>query len=134
MDKSIIGIILMFSTIFISRIISDRAMKKLDNEKKVILVSLYSNKMIYLFGVTITIVVLGLLRERFRLIDVRVNFMLFIFLIIGYALFSFFCSYRKLKKNNFPKPYIHTYLLSLVIRIAGMIILVTLVTLDLSHL
>lgn len=123
MDYQIIGFIVFASTILISRVLNDKAMKKLNQEKKATLIDLHSNKSIYLFILMIAAGIFFVLSEKLKLIDSLLNIVLFIFLLIGLAMIGFFRSYKKLKENDFPESYIRTYLFTTVIKIMGVILL-----------
>lgn len=118
MNKFIISFIILFGTFFISRIIIEKATKKLDQDKKAALIDLFSKARVYSFGITIGLMILFWVSLNFNLstpwIDMGLIFMLTIIM-------SYF-SYKKLKVNNFPATYIKSYLLSTLLRLFALMI------------
>jgi divalent metal cation (Fe/Co/Zn/Cd) transporter len=122
MDNFIIAFILLLGVVFISRMINEKANKKLDQAKKAELIDLFSSTRIYSFGVLIVIIILFFLSLRFNLLDPFITYLIYIFLVIAYLIITGLNSFRLLKKNNFPDSFIKSYLISTTIRFLGLII------------
>jgi hypothetical protein len=121
MDTFIISFTLLLGVVFLSRMINEKANKKLDQTKKAELVDLFSSSRIYSFGALIVIIIMFFLSLRFDLIDPFVTYLIYIFLAITYMIITGLYSYKILRKNNFPDSYIRSYLLSTTIRFIGLV-------------
>ncbi|MCO4294098.1 hypothetical protein NF867_14640 [Solitalea sp. MAHUQ-68] len=127
MDDFMIAIVLLLVTTFISRTISEKATKKLDQIKKAELIDLFSNGRIYAFGILIGIVVLFFLSTKFNLLDPLIAYIIYIVSILVFLIVTSIISYRKLKANDFPGTYIKSYLLSTSLRFIGFVIFFTMI-------
>lgn len=113
---SFIGLIV---AIIVSRILSERAIKKLSNDEKGRLLDSFSSYRLYN-----TIVILGLFVVYF----VATNYfpqsysiltLIFIVLFFTVSITITVLSYKKLKSINMPDSYINNFLVSMVIQYAG---------------
>lgn len=123
MDNYIIGMVSFFLTILISIILLGRARTKLDHEKLLIVAKLNSMNTRYLFGTMLLIVLLSVLSQKLHWIHLWISFYAIIFIVPAYTALSFIWTFQKLKKNNFPKSYINTYLSCVIIRVIGIVLL-----------
>jgi hypothetical protein len=123
MENYIIGMVSFFLTILISIILLGRARTKLDHEKLLIVAKLNSMNMRYLFGTMLLIVLLSVLSQKLHWIHLWISFYAIIFIVPAYTALSFIWTFQKLKKNNFPKSYINTYLSCVIIRVIGIVLL-----------
>lgn len=126
MDDLMIAVIVLLSFTFASRVINERANKKLDQEKKAELIDLFSKDRMYTFAVLISIIILFFASLKFDLLKPFLTFVIYIFSILLFLVSSSIMSYRKLKKAEFPSSYINTYILSTVLRLLGFVIFVAL--------
>jgi hypothetical protein len=121
-DNLMIAFVLLLGCIFASRTISIRATKKLDQDKKALLMDLFSGVGIYTYGILIGIIVLFFISLRFHLIDPFITYIIYIVSLLGFIIILSYFSYSKLKKNNFPDSYIKSYLISTSLRLLGLVI------------
>jgi len=127
MDNFMIAFVLLFGSIFISRIINEKATKKLDQDKKVALIDVFSNGRIYTFGILMGIIVLFFISMKFNLIDPLITYIVYIVSIFTFIIITSLFSYRRLKANDFPDSYIKSYLLSTSLRFIGLVIFFALI-------
>jgi len=127
MDRFMIAFLLVLGLIFLSRIINEKANKKLTTEKKLELYDLFSKNRIYTFGILIGIIILFFASMKFSLLDPTTSFILYIFLVLSFLAISGYSSYKKLKEHDFPDFYIKSYLLTTSIRFLGIVIFFALI-------
>ena len=108
--------------IFGARTINDRAVKKLDAEKKVELIDLFSGSRSWNFLLLLVIIGLFFLVLRFDLLDPVISIVLYIVALVAYMVFFGKISYDKLKKNDFPADFIRSYIISVSIRLVGIVV------------
>lgn len=115
---------LLFLSIFIARIISEKATQALSDDKKLALIDLFSKKRIYSLGIILGVFALYIFVQMVESIDaVLANIIYFGFLLL-YMFISGYLSYRKLKNHDFPAAYIKSYLFALVVRFVGLAVFV----------
>jgi len=120
----LLSFFVLFLSIFIARIITEKATQALSDEKKLALIDLFSKKRIYSLGIILGVFALYILVQMIDGIDgVLANIIYFSFLIL-YMFISGYLNYRKLKSNDFPSAYIKSYLFALVVRFVGMAVFV----------
>lgn len=124
-----IGLFSMLGIILVARILNERALRKLDKEKKVELLDLFSGRRIYSFIALIVILALFYAGIKFEVVPPLVNVVIFVCLIALHILFSGLSSYRVLKNNDFPEFYITNYLLTTSLRIVSLVIFFLFMTL-----
>nr|WP_294859735.1 hypothetical protein [uncultured Fluviicola sp.] len=123
MDNNYItGLFSMLFVLLISRILSERAMKKLDQNQKVALLDLFSNRRIYNYVILIGIIGLFFACSKFELISSAFNIVIYVILLTLYIFINTLLSYRKLKDYDFPDFYIRTYLFTSSLRIVGLVV------------
>lgn len=115
-----IGVLVLLGSIVVARIISERAMKKLEPNKKSDLIDLFSGRA---YTSIILLVILGLffLNIKFEVIDSMIAYILYIISILAYSIVTGIQSYRKLKGNGFPDPYIQAHIISTTLRVVGLV-------------
>lgn len=126
MDYYIIGIVLFFAAILISGALLARAGSRLDREKLMLVSNLNSIRNSSFFGVILVILFISLLGGKFQWINFAVSFYAIIFILVAYVVWSLVFTFGKLKKNDFSKSYIQTYLTCVIIRLIGGILLFSL--------
>ena len=119
-----IAVVVLLVAIFSSRMINEKANKKLEQDKKAALIDIFSNNRIWTYGVLIAIVVLFYISLRFNLINPVWTYIIYIVSLIAYILTISYNSYIKLKANDFPNSYIKSYILSTALRLLGILIFV----------
>jgi hypothetical protein len=121
MDHYIIGIVLFFASILIliSVALLARAGVKLDREKLMLVSNLNSIRNRSFFGVVLVILFISYLGGKFQWINSSVSFYAIISVLVAYLVWSLVFTLGKLKKNDFSKSYIRTYLTCLIIRVIG---------------
>jgi hypothetical protein len=124
MDNNyMIAIVTWLGFTFASRIINDRASKKLEQDKKAALIDLFSKSGRVTFGIMIVIIVLFFLSLKFKLIvEAWTAFFAYFTSVSILLFFSSYGSYKKLKENNFPDSYISAYILSTALRLLGFVL------------
>lgn len=126
MDNFMISFIIFIVAIFFSRKIIEKANKKLDQEKKAALIDVFSRDRIWTYGMLLGLIILFFITLRFSLIDPLWAYLIYIFLLISYVIMMAYYSYKKLKTNDFPSFYIQSYVLSLSLRLIGLLIFIAL--------
>ena len=121
MDNFIAAFILMLGLNFIAQFINSKALKKLDDEKKLLLIDLFAASRINTFAVLFGIIVLFLLNLKFQLINPRVSLLIYLFLLITFIIITSSMAYKKLKANAFSDDFIRSYILSTSVRFLGLI-------------
>jgi hypothetical protein len=121
MDNFIAAFILMLGLNFIAQFINTKALKKLDEEKKLLLIDLFAASRINTFAVLFGIIVLFLLNLKFQLINPRVSLLIYLFLLITFIIVTSNMAYKKLKANAFSDDFIRSYILSTSVRFLGLI-------------
>ena len=120
MDNLLIGYLFLFAVIFITKILNDKANKKLDADKKAELIDLFSTSKYYSYGILFGILLLFFLNIKLHYIDL-VTSMILLFIFIFFQLFiSGYTYYHKLKKRHFPEEYITLFITTIIVRSAGL--------------
>ncbi len=117
-----LAFIFLLIIIFISRILSEKAYKKLEPTKKVELMELFSGNSTLVFGILIILLMLYFISLYFKLIDPVISFLIYTITIVVLVLLAGMNSYKKLKANNFPASYIQTFLLASALRLIGLVV------------
>lgn len=126
MDNFMIAFVLLMLSVFASRLLSERAGKKLDQEKKAALVDLFSADRIWSYGILFGIVLLFFLSLKFGLVEAFWAYTAYIVLLLAYLLILSYRSYTKLKAHGFPAAYIQSFILASTLRFLGLLLFVTL--------
>ncbi|SMD37979.1 hypothetical protein SAMN04488029_3572 [Reichenbachiella faecimaris] len=119
MSSFMIAVLVLFSTVFIARIINERALKTLDPEKKSNLIDLFSNFRIYSFGGMIVFLGIYYYIIANHLLPSTIAFSLYFLCVAIFLFFSAYFSRKILVKSNYPTSYINSYLISTVVKFAG---------------
>ncbi|WP_343632819.1 hypothetical protein [Fluviicola sp.] len=122
MDNYMIGLFSMLLIILVSRVLSNNALKKLDKEKKVELLDLFSGKAVYTYIALILIIGFFYACNKLELFSPMINVVIYVCLITLYIVLAAFRSYRILKNNDFPEFYISNYLFTTSLRIVGLVV------------
>ena len=117
-----IAFVVLLVMVFVSRTLSEKANKKLDQEKKAKLIDLFSKGRTINFGILIAIIALFFIAIRFSNLNTVIIFASYIFLVFIFMIISAILSYRKLKNNDFPESFIKSYLIATLFRFLGLII------------
>jgi hypothetical protein len=122
LNNDIISMLILLVCVLISRMISDKAIKNLDADKKAELVDFFTgNRKKYMILVFAMVVIFfGIL--KFNLLEINVLTFVYalIFLIILFS--RLFSTYKKLNQSNFPKDFIKNFLIANSISVLGIII------------
>ena len=113
--------------IFIPRMISITAEKKLDPEKRAELFTLNSKGRVLSLVLILAIVAIVVITQRFEFFTSHVNFVLYVILVLGWMGYQSIMSYRRLKGADFPDAFMKAYWISMTIRLAGIIGLIIVV-------
>lgn len=122
MDGFMIAFLFFLGTIFLSRWLSDRANKALDQQKKAELVDLFSNTRLASFGILAVIILVFFGSIKFQWVDPFVSYLLYTVAIVTFLVISSLQSVRKLRSANFPEAFIRSFLLSTLVRFIGLIV------------
>ncbi len=114
--------IILLISMFLSRMINEKATKKLDQEKKAALIDVFSKDRIWTYGVLIGIVILFFLSLKFDLLDPFWTYTIYIVALMAYIVTLAYFSYKKLKANGFPGFYIKAFILSTSLRLIGILV------------
>lgn len=114
--------VLLLVVVLIARVINQRAYKKLEQEKKLELIDLFSNKSIYTFAILIAIISLFFIATKYDLVSPFVLYSIYTIAIFALIFISGYFSYKKLKEHNFPNDYIRSYLASMFLRVLGLLV------------
>lgn len=127
MDNFMISFIILLCSTFLSRIINERANKKLSQEHKIALMDLFSSSRIYTSGLLIVITVAYFTGVRSNIVSPTILSSLYIISMTLFIIITSIQSYKKLKANDFPDNYTRSYITSTTVRFIGMIVFFILV-------
>lgn len=113
------GLIVLVVAVITSRIIMERALKRLSSDEKARLLDAFSSYRIYNYAALMILLVLYVASNRFfpELYSIVTPAFYITFLLMT-GIVSFLC-YRRLKELNMPFDYIRSYLISLGLQYAG---------------
>ena len=122
MDNFMVSIMVFLVSIIVARIINDRAIKKLENDKKVELIDLFSRSSVLTYLPLILIMGLYFLVLKYQVFDFRVSLSVYMLLLLVYIAYNAKKSNEKLKSADFPASFIKSYLLATSIRFFGILL------------
>jgi len=122
-----IGIIVWLIGVMVARNIQAKANRHLDAEKKTLLVDVFSKFRMVPMILLLLVVIIFFLNLQYEILDRNISYVLLIVLVVGFLIISMLSNYTKLKKNDFPAPYIRAYLTAATIRFISLIIFFLLV-------
>lgn len=122
MDHFMLAFLLLMGSIFLSRYVNDRAIQKLEQDKKAQLVDLFSSRRNYSTFILFGIVALFFAVIHFNWLNAFLTYVIYALSIIVYMIVNGYRSYQQLKQLQFPDFYIRAYLLSTFIRFASIVI------------
>lgn len=127
-DPRNLSILILVACIIISRIIQVNAQNKLDAEKKSQLLDVSNkNQIAILVSIGVLFLSFFLVIET-QIIDSNIAFIIYVILIFSISLVNIVRIYSKLKKSDFPVPFIQSYILSTIFRLGGLITFMILIT------
>jgi hypothetical protein len=115
----LLGIVILFAAIVISRVISERALKQLKSEDKARLLDSFSIYRIANIALLLGIMIAWFVAIRFLPQWHSTFTVIFVISFLGVSIVISALSYRKMKDLNLPAGYIKSYSLSLVIQYLG---------------
>ena len=119
MDGYMIGLVVMLIAILVSRMVSDRATKKLSAEEKAQLIDAFSSNRTWSLALMILLISGYFVVLRFELVDVFVGLGIYITLLVAFIAIQAITSHKKLARLGLPKEYITSHNVSTLIRFAG---------------
>lgn len=122
MDHFMLAFLLLMGSIFLSRYVNDRAIQKLEQDKKAQLVDLFFSRRNYSTFILFGIVALFFAVIHFNWLNAFLTYVIYALSIIIYMVVNGYRSYQQLKQLQFPDFYIRAYLLSTFIRFASIVI------------
>lgn len=118
-DPFLLVIVVVFATIVISRIISERALKHLSSEDKARLLDSFSGYRIFNSALLLGILIIWIVAINHLPHWRSALTIIFVLSFLGASAAISVLSYRKMKGLNLPASYIKSYLLSLAIQYLG---------------
>lgn len=120
MDEFLFSFPILLVAILVARVINERAMKKLPDDKRLGLIDLFSKNRIV--SIITLVVFVGLFFASLRLMwfDPWVTIGIFLGIFVIYLGLSIVYALRTLKKHDYPNAYISSYLLATAIRLGGL--------------
>ncbi len=116
MDNFMPSFIIFLVLILVSRVINEKANKKLTQEKKAELIDLFSKNRITTYAFIIVIFAAYYLILEYDLFDLYISLAIYVLLLVSLLIFNARSAMVKLKTNDFPKSYIKSYVLASMIR------------------
>ena len=114
-----IGLVVMLIAVLGSRMVNDRATKKLSAEDKAVLVDAFSSNRTWSLALMILLISGYFVVLRFELVDVFVGLGIYITLLVAFIAIQAITNLKKLARLGLPKEYITSHNVSTLIRIAG---------------
>jgi len=121
MDNFMLAILVLLATSFIGRKVNQKATELLNDDQKAKLVTLFSKSGIYNFGILILVLAVYFGNIKFKWIDYGIVSFVFAVFILTFLIGTAYTTYKKLKQNEFPKPYIKRNILATSIRFLGLV-------------
>lgn len=128
MSKYTLSVFLFLLLIFVGRFIQEKAMKKLNQEQKASLVSLFSKDRLFQFGFIILALVIFYALHNVESIPSQPLFYGFVSTMIVAQLIFSWLAIQKLQKNHFPQEFIKSFVGVSVLRfisVVGILMLIT---------
>lgn len=119
MNNFYIGFIFLLAVMFISRILSEKSNKKLNEHQKAGLIDLFSKNRIYSLGVMILTFLAFFASIEYRLTDPKLTLTLFMGIYLLYMIAMGYLSYQKLKLKKYPDSFIKSFILRSVLAFAA---------------
>ncbi len=129
-DRYMIGLVIFVTAVFISRRVAAGGLEKLDADKKVLLIDLFSGSKTWHYVFLVVTVLAFYLAVRFTEIPSLSAFLAYTILIIGYVVLNNVSAYRKLRANAFPDDYIRSYLIASTVRLVGIFVFFAMVVME----
>lgn len=120
MDNYPLAFLVLLISFFLSRIVNNNAVKKLEAQEKADLVDLFSANRSWTFGILIAVFAFYFVSIKYELLDLFWTNILYISVLFIYMTMMFVYAFKKLKEQNFPESYIKSYILSTAIRYVGL--------------
>ncbi len=117
--QSIIGMVFLFAGIIISRIINERAMKKLTADEKVKLIDGFSGLRLYSIIPIVVVIGLFVVLNRYSTLSSITVFVIYISLLLFIVFALQMVVHKKLLSLEFPKSYLKMYHISRVFYLTG---------------
>jgi uncharacterized membrane protein len=122
MDKSVIGLVVFIAAYIGGRLISERALKILNENEKTKLVDGFSKYRIFSLIGVIALVILHFAVQSLMPNSYFASFHTFVGILVLYLLLSSLYSYNKLKNLEMPDKYINQFLLSTLVQYIGIFV------------
>ncbi|MBN1499422.1 MAG: hypothetical protein JW982_04675 [Spirochaetes bacterium] len=122
MSLDLIGILILFAAVILSRMISERANRYISNDEKIKFVDSFSNIRKYSLIPLAIILVLFFITYRYLQKYQAVMLVIYFSLLISYVVILNLWIYFRLKKIEINRMYLRQYLISRAIPLVGIII------------
>ena len=116
--------ILVFVLFIVSRRISESGHQYLDQAQKAGLVDLFSQLRSKYPALILTILVAFFANLDFKLIPEGIALSVYFFILTLFMVYMAYLSYKILVDNDYPKPYIKTFIQSTLLRIGALVVLI----------
>ena len=116
--------ILVFVLFIVSRRISESGHQYLDQAQKAGLVDLFSQLRSKYPALILTILVAFFANLYFKLIPEGIALSVYFFILTFFMVYMAYLSYKILVDNDYPKPYIKTFIQSTLLRIGALVVLI----------
>lgn len=120
MDNYPLAFLVLLISFFLSRLVNNHAIKKLEVHEKAALVDLFSTNRSWTFGILIAIFAFYFVSLKYELLDIYWTNILYISVLFIYMTAMAVYAFKNLKEQNFPDAYIKSYILSTAIRFVGL--------------
>jgi hypothetical protein len=122
LDNYIISMLILLACVLISRMISDKAIKNLDADKKAELVDFFTGSRKKYMILVFAMVVIFFSILKFNLLEINVLTFVYALIFLIILFIRLFNSYKKLIQSNFPTEFIKNFLIANSISVLGIII------------
>ncbi|MGI8669469.1 MAG: hypothetical protein ACR2J3_06400 [Aridibacter sp.] len=122
MDKSVIGLVVFIAAYIGGRLISEKALKILNEKEKAKLLDGFSKYRIFSLIGVIALVILHFAVQSLMPNSYFASFRIFVGILVLYLLLSSLYSYNKLNNLEMPDKYINRFLLSTLVQYIGIFV------------
>ncbi len=123
MELYFVGLFLMLLSFWYSKTIIQKALSLLDDDKKVVLMTVFQNENKYKSLFIIIILGIYFVAIRYTTISYKILLGALFSFLISIIIYNFITRVNKLKQNEFPLEYIKQFKIAALVQIAGILFL-----------
>ena len=123
MELYFVGLFLMLLSFWYSKTIIQKALSLLDDDKKVVLMTVFQNENKYKSLFIIIILGIYFVAIRYTTISYKILLGVLFSFLISIIIYNFITRVNKLKQNEFPLEYIKQFKIAALVQIAGILFL-----------